>query len=356
VTSAFIRVAPAAIGVGLLLAAATAVTPAVADTAPATDCRTDCTAVFDTAGLHTLAVPAGVVSLRATVSGAAGSPAPAALGLFPDAVGGPGGVTTAMLGTALGGTTLTLRVGAAGEGSALANGDGALLVVAGGGGDGGYAGRFELPDQLFAAYPGGAGGAPSAPGVAPGGDGTTFGTGAFNGAGGALAAGGAGGVGGASGSAGAAGTTSSPGAIGLSAGGAGGILTVQDDQYEAGPGGSGFTGGGGGAVSLDAVDGGDEIMIDVVGAGGGGSGFLAEGLSAVAGEPNAGAGSVTVVWSLPPLPDPEPASPVVAPPAEPTGPQLAETGVEGPSLGLAAAAIAAAGAALLALHRRRRRA
>ncbi|GGR21107.1 hypothetical protein ACFOE1_14115 [Agromyces mediolanus] len=347
-TSTPARIVPAALAAGLLFAAVSAAAPAAADSAPAAECRTNCTTVFDTAGLHTISIPAGVVSLQATVSGAAGSPAAAALGLFPDAVGGAGGVSTVTLGTSLGGSALTVLVGGAGQGSALADAAGALLVVAGGGGDGGYAGRFELPDQLFAAYPGGAGGAPNGPGVAPGGEGTTFGTGAFNGAGGGLS-GGAGGTGGASGDAGEAGTSSAPGTITLSAGGAGGTLAVQDDRFQAGAGGGGYTGGGGGAVALDAVDGGDEIMIDVVGAGGGGSGFLADGLAAVAGEPNPGAASVTLVWSLPPLPAPEP----VTPAAEPAGPPLAETGAEPLPFALGALLVVGAGAGLLAARRRR---
>lgn len=334
-----------------VFAAIAAAAPASADTLPAADCRTDCTAVFDTTGIHSLAIPAGVTELTATVAGAAGARAPGALVILPDATGGAGGATTADLGTSHGGTTLTISVGGTGEGSAIADAEGGLLVVAGGGGGGGYAGRLELPDQVFAAFPGGDGGAPSAPGIAPGGDATAFGGGAFNGLGGA-ALGGAGGSAGLPGVIGLAGddvTTSAPGAIALAAGGPGGVLVFQgSDPIEAGDGGSGYTGGGGGAVDLDAVDGGDDIFLDVAAPGGGGSGYLAAGLTAAAEEPNAGAASVTVTWSLPALP------PATTPPAEPKKPSLAESGVEAGVLGAFAAALLGVGAAVAFASRRRR--
>jgi hypothetical protein len=346
VTRSATRALSAASLAGVALATLAAASPALADSAPAPDCRAVCTAVFDTSGPHSIAVPAGVTSLQATVAGAAGLPAAGALPILPDAVGGPGGVTTAVLPTTLGGTTLTVSVGAAGEGSAIAAADGALLVVSGGGGGGGYAGRLTLPDQIFAAYPGGTGGAASAPGVAPGGDAAAFGVQPFNGFGGG-ATGGAGGSGDAAGGAGSDAVAQAPGSIALAAGGAGGALAVQDLSLEAGAGGGGYTGGGGGAVDLGAVDGGDEIMLDVVAPGGGGAGFLADGLTAVAEAPNTGGGSVQLTWSLPPLPSPSPAP-------SSSGPALAETGAPGYEALGAAVLLLAAGATAVALERRRR--
>lgn len=107
-----------------------------------------------------------------TFAGDAGaSPTHSLLG-DPTSVGGPGGVTTVSFGSDYAGQTLWFAVGGTEQGSALQDSDAVmnLLAVAGGGGQGGYAGRFDLPDQIFATYPGGEGGAPSGPGIAPGGD------------------------------------------------------------------------------------------------------------------------------------------------------------------------------------------
>lgn len=265
--------------------------PAVA-LPPASTCITSCTATFTSGGSgQTFTVPTGVTSLTATISGAAGAPAPIAITNDPTGVGGAGGSTTVTLGAADAGVTFGFGVGGTGEGSYLSTSGGTLLAVAGGGGGGGYVGRFDLPGQIFATYAGGAGGSPSGPGVAPGAAGTAFGNDPANGAG-ASAVGGAGGVGPAAGSAGA-----STHAIPLAQGGVGG--TRPTTTYTGGNGGSGYAGGGGGAVTT--VDGGDDITIDLVAAGGGGSGYLDPALTATAGTPNTGAGSVTFTWSFTPV-------------------------------------------------------
>lgn len=257
---------------------------------PASTCITACTATFAAPGSGQFTFPTGITSLSATVSGAAGAPASLAITNDPTAVGGAGGSTIVTLAPTDAGATFRFGIGGVGSGSSLRASDDSLLAIAGGGGGGGYVGRLDLPGQIFGTYPGGAGGSPSTPGVAPGGSGTAFGNDPANGAG-AGATGGAGGVGADAGSAGA----STP-VLPLAQGGLGG--TRPATSFTGGNGGSGYAGGGGGAVTT--VDGGDDITIDLVAAGGGGSGYLAPGLTATAGTPNSGTGFVTFTWSFTP--------------------------------------------------------
>jgi len=266
---------------------------ASADSFPSSECVIDCVVTIDTAGSGTVEVPAGVTSLTVTVAGGAGVAPAEATHVFPDAVGGLGGVTTVELGAPGGGTTFWYTVGGSSAGSVITNDDSSVLVIAGGGGDAGYAGRLDLadPDQIFAFYPGGAGGAPTGAGFAAGGDGTAP---AANGAG-ALGAG-AGGAG--SLSVGSAGGVTSPlvgGVITPGAGGAGGSVVLAA-PHTGGAGGSGAFGGGGAGVDFTEVD---ENPFCVVGAGGGGSGFLSMGLTGVA-STNEGTGFVTFEWSYSP--------------------------------------------------------
>jgi hypothetical protein len=272
--------------------------PAQADSLPGPHCVTACTATFDTIGsAQTFAVPVGVTQLSATVAGAAGAPPAIAVTNDPTATGGAGGAATIALGTSYAGTTITFGVGGAGDGSYLENSSSVLLAVAGGGGGGGYAGYLDLVGQILGTYPGGNGGSPSAPGVAPGGDAAAFGTLIANGGGGTAAAG-TGGTGDASGSNGGATTVVTPTGATLAAGGTGGSLTVGATTHMAGRGGSGYTGGGGGAVQRNVPNG--DVPVDVVAPGGGGAGYLDASLTATAGTPNTGAAHVSFTWSFSP--------------------------------------------------------
>jgi LPXTG-motif cell wall-anchored protein len=319
---------------GLVLAGAAL--PAAADTLPDPACNTTCTATFDTVGsAFTFAVPANIISLTATVSGGAGAAPTSDAPDDPTAVGGAGGVTTVTLGTDFNGEDIIFGVGGTGEGSYIQGPGSVLLAVAGGGGQGGYAGYTEFPDQISATYPGGEGGAPSAPGVAPGGAGTAFGGHESNGGGG-TAVGGTAGVGTPNGNPGESVTTVTPAGATLAAGGAGASLLVDPINHLAGVGGSGYTGGGGGAIALD-VEAGD-VPVDVVAAGGGGAGYLDAALTAVAGTPNTGSGSVSFTWTFAPVP-PAPAA-------------LPSTGVDLASGALVAALLVIAGAAALVIRRK----
>jgi hypothetical protein len=271
---------------------------AAVNSVPAADCVIACVATFDTAGsAGTIAIPAGITSLTATISGAAGAPAPVAITGDSTAIGGPGGVTTVDLGTTYAGQTLTAGVGATSQGSYIAVGS-TLLAIAGGGGNGGYAGHLVDPDQTNGTYAGGAGGSPSAPGVAAGGISDAFGSFATDGGGG-TAIGGAAGTGTeANGTAGGTTITFTNPAFVLAAGGLGGTTVISGVTHTGGTGGTGFTGGGGGGIT--SFDEGDSFFIDVIAPGGGGSGFLAPLLTATAGTPNTGAGSVVLTWSFSP--------------------------------------------------------
>lgn len=266
---------------------------ASADLFPSSECVIDCVVTIDTAGTGTVDVPAGVTSLTVTVAGGAGVAPAQATHIFPDAVGGAGGVSTVELGAAYAGTTFSYAVGGSGEGSAVGVDASTLLVIAGGGGDAGYSGRLDLsdPDQIFGSSPGGAGGAPTAPGYAAGGDGT--GT-AANG-GGAAAGAGVGGFGSlAIGNAGGS-SDMTAGTITLGQGALGGSASLAA-AHAAGAGGSGAFGGGGAGITYMEID---ENPLYIVGAGGGGSGFLATGLTGVA-STNDGTGFVTFEWSYSP--------------------------------------------------------
>ena len=272
---------------------------ASADSLPAADCVTACTATFDTAGAtDTLLIPTGITSLTATIAGAAGAPASFAITNDPTAVGGPGGATLVDLGTAYAGDTLTFGIGNTGHGSYLQDGS-TLLAVAGGGGGGGYAGLLDDPGQIFATYPGGNGGAPSAPGVAPGANGAAFGSLAANGGGGTAAAGTAG-TGDFDATAGGATTTVTAVDSTLAAGGTGGTFTdgTTSITHNGGAGGSGYTGGGGGAIARNVPNGDDNV--DVVAPGGGGAGYLDASLTAQDEPFNTGTGSVSFTWSFTP--------------------------------------------------------
>lgn len=325
----------AALSIGALsgLALAASAIPAQADTLPAPGCVTACVATFDSvSAATTFAVPANISGLTVTVSGAAGAPAAFGFPTFPEGVGGTGGVTTVDLGTTYGGQNLIVGVGDVGEGSYVQAPGLSLLVVAGGGGGGGYIGRLDLPDQVFGAFPGGAGGSPTAPGVTDGGTPTAFGGDPANGNGGSIT-GGAGGTGVVAGSAGDNSTIITAGGSTLAAGGLGGLEVIAAVNHTGGRGGSGYTGGGGGAAA--SVNSGDEIFVDLIAPGGGGSGFLALGLTGVAGTPNTGAGVVTFTYSIKPT--------------------LASTGIDVPTwLPWAALLLVAAGAATVAAARRQR--
>ena len=267
--------------------------PAAADSLPAAGCVAACAATFDTpSAAETLAIPSGITSLTARVSGAAGAPASFAITNDATAVGGKGGATIVDLGSTYAGQTLTLGVGGTGQGSYIQSGS-TLLAVAGGGGGGGYAGYLDLPAQILATYPGGDGGSPAGTGVTPGASGSAFGSLAANGGGGTTAAGVAG-TGNANGTPGGATTTVTGAGSTL----AGGSLLVGSTTHVGGTGGGGYTGGGGGAVER-SVDNGD-VPVDVVAPGGGGAGYLDAALTATSGTPNTGTGSVVVTWSFTP--------------------------------------------------------
>jgi hypothetical protein len=287
--------------VGLIALACTSffAAPATADTPAPADCVTACTSTFDTvlgAGLFT--VPDGITSLTATVAGAAGAPPPVTITSDPSAVGGSGGVTTVDLGASYANEPIVFGVGGTGEGSYIQTPT-TLLAVAGGGGGGGYAAYLDDAGQILATYPGGNGGAPSAPGVAPGASGAAFGSLAANGGGGTVAAGVAG-TGDDNGTAGGATTiTSFAGSI-LAAGGTGGTFTdtTTTITHHGGAGGSGYTGGGGGAISRNVPNG--DVPADVVAPGGGGAGYLDASLTAQDEPFNTGGGYVSFTWSFTP--------------------------------------------------------
>jgi hypothetical protein len=284
-------------GIGVLLAAVMVVQPVAADTLPPSTCVTECTATFDTAGSgQSFTIPTGVTRLTATIAGSAGAPPSFAITNDPTGVGGTGGVSTLALGAGFAGTTVFFGVGGVGEGSWLRD-QSALLAVAGGGGGGGYAAYLDIPGQILAVYPGGAGGSPVAAGVAAGQSATAFGSLPANGGGG-TAVGGVAGVGQAPGTAGAGATLLAGNAVTLAAGGTGGSLLVGSTSHVGGRGGSGYTGGGGGAVQRN-VDNGD-VPADVVAPGGGGSGYLDASLTATAGAPNTKGGYLSFSWSYSP--------------------------------------------------------
>jgi len=278
--------------------------PAFADSQSPSTCVTACTAVFTTAGsTPTFVVPNGITSLTVTVTGGKGAEASSSIQVS-GTQGGPGGSTTVDLGAVAGGTTYQVTVGNIGEGSSVSRA-GTLLVVAGGGGQAGFLGRLNLPDQVSGDFAGGTGGSPTGPGIFAGTDGTTPNGTTENGHGGAVAAGGAAGTGDTNGTDG-----TNPNTTSIVAGGAGAseVVPVQDPPnpdvpttFTAGNGGSGYSGGGGGAITRGLLDG-DGNPFDVVGGGGGGSGFLAPGLTATAGTLNSTTtGSVTFTYSFPAL-------------------------------------------------------
>jgi hypothetical protein len=271
---------------------------ALADSLPASGCVTACTATFNTVGTtETLAIPAGISSLTATVSGAAGAEAPAFAVALAGAAASNGGVTTVDLGTTYAGQTLTLGVGDTGEGSYLQAGS-ALLVVAGGGGGAGYGGRLDLDGQISSTQPGGDGASPSVAGITSGADADVFGVPSVNGGGGTTIGGTAGIGNDANGANGSATTTTTGAGSTLAAGGVGPTSTIDGNLQVSGSGGTGYTGGGAGGRTT-VVDS-DDNPTDIVGGGGGGSGFLASGLTGTPGDPNTSTGSVVLTWSFTP--------------------------------------------------------
>ncbi|MFJ3391728.1 hypothetical protein [Leifsonia aquatica] len=287
------RLLPATLSVlgAVATAALLAVAPTAAVGAPAPVCITDCTVTFDTPSTGIVGIPVGVTSVSATVTGGAGAPVAAQISPDPAGVGGTGGSATIDLGAAYAGKTLGFTVGGVGGGSSI-SADGSTLAIAGGGGGAGYAGLLTLPDQVFASYAGGAGGAPATTGVTPGGSGAAFGTLPANGIGGSTVGG-------------AGGTGVAPGTAGLSpagglpvAGGTGSTIAIGAFDRTGGAGGAGYAGGGAGGVMRNVSNG--DLDIDVVAPGGGGSGYLAPGLTATANPGNPGVAAVTVTWSFSP--------------------------------------------------------
>jgi hypothetical protein len=294
----------AVVGLGIMSAGLVAQS-ATADTLPAANCVTACTATFDTPGDGTFTIPAGISTLTATIAGAAGAPASFAITNDPTGVGGNGGAAALELGSSYAGSTLTFGVGATGNGSYLQGKNDRLLAVAGGGGGGGYAAYFQWPDQILAVYPGGDGGAPATAGITPGNNGQAFGNHVANGRGGTeLDDEGVGGIGGLAPSA-SNGTPGQPGrsitainsgAVTLASGGAGGSFFAA--SHVGGAGGSGYSGGGGGAVQRFVPNG--DVDVDVVAPGGGGSAYLDAAVSAIAQSPNARGGYVSFTWAYSP--------------------------------------------------------
>ncbi|MEN0130190.1 MAG: hypothetical protein AAGC49_12175 [Brevundimonas sp.] len=281
------------VGLMSLLAASAAgalVVPTANALPPASTCVTDCVARFDS-GSGTFTVPAGVTSLTVDVAGGAGAVPAVVLGALPTAVGGPGGVAKVDLGGSAAARSFDFGAGGTGEGSWLRQPAVAVtpLVVAGGGGGVGYAGRLDLddPSQIFASYEGGTGGVATSPGISSG----TAGTDPF-GASGSATTPGDGTV--ADGAAGGS-MSATPGTVTLGAGGAGATAAFAA-THTAGAGGSGAIGGGGGGISSTEID---ENPLKIVGAGAGGAGYLALG-TATAGTPNVGQGYVTFTWSYTP--------------------------------------------------------
>jgi hypothetical protein len=287
------------VAVGALVCAGFFAAPAAAvDSLPAADCVLACTATFDTpSAAEGVAIPSGITSLTATISGAAGAQAPAFAVQLAGGAASRGGVTTVDLGTTYAGQTLTLGVGDTGEGSYLQSGF-TLLVVAGGGGGAGYTGRLDLDGQISSTQPGGDGGSPSAPGVTPGSNAAVSGLPSVNGGGGTTVGGTAGTGTAANGADGGLSTIITGAGTTLAAGGVGPTATINGNVQVSGSGGSGYTGGGSGGRTtvLDS----DDNPTDIVGGGGGGAGFLAPGLTGTPGDPNTSTGSVVVTWSFSP--------------------------------------------------------
>lgn len=266
---------------------------ALADTAAADGCVLECSATFDTAGVHVFTVPVGALELSASLAGSAGGLA--SNSLDPGAIGGGGGAATIALGDSHSTEQFTFGLGAQGSGSYLRGPDGALIAIAGGGGGGGYAGYLHYPDQVLAALPGGNGGSPVNEGVNDGQEGTVFHGTSLQGRGGTTN----GGAGGWASGAGSSTTLIDPASVILAPGGSGAAQTFTSVNAVAGAGGSGHTGGGGGGINGSVPNG--DVRVGVVGAGGGGSGFLADGYAAAALAPNAGNGYVTFSWSYAPV-------------------------------------------------------
>jgi LPXTG-motif cell wall-anchored protein len=314
--------------------------PATADTLPAPGCTTDCVATFDTVGIgFDFDVPANISELTVTIAGGAGAAPAQGFPNDPESVGGPGGAATIDLGTEWAGETLYFGVGGEGGATSVQGADFDLIALAGGGGQGGYAGRFDLPDQINGTFPGGAGASPTAAGVTNGEDATGFASDPANGLGGTNANGGAGGTGDANGTAGASISTITETSTTAALGGAGASTTVNDVDFAAGRGGDGITGGGGGGIVQFEID---ENPLDFAAPGGGGSAFLALGLTGVAEDPNLGTGYVTFTYSLAaPAPTPAPALPA-------TGSDLGGT-----AIWAALALLVVGGATVVAVSRRR---
>ncbi|ROS25843.1 Ig-like domain-containing protein [Cellulomonas sp. PhB150] len=243
------------------LAAGAAVAPAAGAVAPCADGTCTYTDGYRN-GPGTWTVPADVTSVHAVLAGGSGAGT--------DGSGGRGGVVAADLAVTPG-ETLTLRVGAKGDGGGygggsdgttsgggggtfLADADGLLLVAGGGGGagDGGQGGNGG-GGQSLAGAPGtgpAAGGGATTTAVGTAGDGATAATGPA--------------------------TTTAFGVGGIGATGAGN-------------GGGGYLGGGGGG-----------LVATVTGGAGGGSGYAAAGITPEATTAlHSGDGSITITWDEP---------------------------------------------------------
>jgi LPXTG-motif cell wall-anchored protein len=331
-----------AIGAAAAMMLGTAAMPAAADTLPLPGCTTDCVATFDTVGNGDFDIPANISELTVTVAGGAGAVADHGFSNDPSFIGGAGGVSTIDLGTDWAGDTLYFGVGGEGGASYLQASGNQLLALAGGGGQAGYVGRFDLENQINTGYPGGAGASPIAPGITNGEDATAYGSDPANGLGGTTL-GGAGGTGDVNGTAGGGLTLVGFNSTTPALGGAPASTTVNNVEFSAGRGGDGFRGGGGGAVVQYLVD---ENPVDLAAPGGGGAGFLAIGLTGVAGTPNVETGFVTFTYSL--------AAPAPAPVPAPA-PGLPATGshFSGVSVLTALVLLAFGGAAVVAVRRRR---
>ena len=331
-----------ATGAAAVMILGAGVLPAAADTFPAPGCTTDCVAIFDTIGNgFEFEVPENISELTVTVAGGAGAPPEKGFPNDPDFIGGPGGAATIDLGTDWAGETLYFGVGGEGGATYVQAAGADLIALAGGGGQGGYSGRFNLSDQINSVVPGGAGASPTVAGVTNGADATAFGSDPVNGLGGTNGAGGAGGTGDANGTAGENAPVFGPTSTTAALGGAGAVVDVEGTDFAAGRGGDGYSGGGGGGIVQLIID---EIPYDLAGPGGGGSGFLAPGLSGVVATPNTETGYVTFTYSL--------AAP--APTAAPA-PALPATGSDlgAVSLWIALGLLAVGGATIVAVSRRR---
>ncbi|WP_344203294.1 LPXTG cell wall anchor domain-containing protein [Pseudolysinimonas kribbensis] len=249
-----------------------------------------CTVTVSPGAESTWAVPANASDVSVVVAAGAGGDS-----TWGAANGGAGGQITVDLGTLYNGDTLHLLagdhgqrsdgdIGSGGGGSYIATAAGFVVVAGGGGGGGATVDGGSSPL-------GGAGGYSTA--SANGLDGTD--------APGFHAAG-TGAVGSTPGQPsttpdvivrGSAGTVASVASDGTITPGVGGSPSA---AYPAAQGGGGYAGGGGGGSSNNLAQYPDEEA----GAGGGGSGYLAAGLDAVSTAANAGAGSITITYSLQP--------------------------------------------------------